>query len=313
MPQSTILRKKISPVRKSGFRSRRWNKNKVSNGVERPADIICRDFRLRLSQRTLLMGVLNRTPDSFSDGGMFMDRNHAVRHALKMAGEGADIIDIGGESTRPGASPVRVEEELDRTIPVIRKLAKSLEIPISIDTSKSEVAEEALKNGARIINDITGLKEDPRMAQVAAENNCPIVIMHIKGMPRTMQLDPKYEDLITEIIEGLKESIDIARTAGVEEEKIMIDPGIGFGKTAEHNLEILNNLERFKVLARPILIGVSRKAFIGKVLELEVDKRLMGTAASCALAITNGADIIRVHDVAEMRQVARMVDAILAA
>jgi len=267
-------------------------------------------FELDLNKRTHLMGILNRTPNSFSDGGLFMDESSAVTHALKMAEEGADIIDIGGESTRPGALDVSIKEEIERTVPVIKKLAGKLRIPISIDTSKAEVAEEALKNGAGIVNDITGLKKDPRIAKLAADFNVPVVIMHIKGSPRTMQLNPVYDDLIAEITESLEESIKIAKRAGVDEDKIIIDPGIGFGKTVEHNLQIINKLDKFKKLGKPILIGVSRKSFIGKVLNLDVGKRLIGTACACALAIANGADIIRVHDICQMREVSRMADAV---
>ncbi len=265
---------------------------------------------LKVEKRTLIMGVLNTTPDSFSDGGLFLNEDDAVKHALKMVKEGADIIDIGGESTRPGAKGVALDEELARTIPVIKKLAEKTNVLISIDTAKSDVARKALEAGASIVNDITGLKGDSHMAEVAAEFNATVVLMHIKGTPRTMQQNPVYKDLINEIIKSLKESIEIAETAGIDKDKIIIDPGIGFGKTTEHNLEIIDQLARFKALKKPILIGVSRKSFIGSVLDVEPDKRIMGTASSCALAIANGADIIRVHDVSEMKQVTRMTDAI---
>lgn len=273
-------------------------------------EMICGRFKLPLNQRTLLMGVLNRTPDSFSDGGLFLDHDKAVERVFEMVREGADIIDIGGESTRPGASKISLDEELERTIPIIKKLAGELEAPISIDTSKSEVARAALESGAAMVNDVSGLKSDPAMARVAADYNCSVVVMHSKGTPQTMQRDPVYKDLITEITKALKESINIAERAGVRREKIIIDPGIGFGKTTGHNLEIIKNLHRFEVLGKPILIGLSRKSFIGNVLNLEVDKRVMGGAAATALAIINGAGIIRVHDVARMREVARMADAI---
>lgn len=274
-------------------------------------DIVWQRFRLPISRRTVIMGILNRTPDSFSDGGLFMDEKEAIEHACAMAEKGADIIDIGGESTRPGADEVSIEEELERTIPIIKKLSARLKVPISIDTSKAEVAKEALKNGASIVNDITGLRKDSAMAKVVAKFDVPVVVMHIKGTPRTMQLSPAYDDLISEIIENLEESIDIAKNSGVDENKIIVDPGIGFGKTAEHNLCIINELHRFKVLGKPIMVGLSRKSFIGKVLDLEVDKRLLGTAACTALAIANGANIIRVHDVAAMREVAQMASAVL--
>ncbi len=205
-------------------------------------DISWGKFKLALSERTYIMGILNRTPDSFSDGGRFMKDEAAVKRIFEMASEGADIIDIGGESTRPGAQAVSVDVELERTIPIIRKVAGKIDIPISIDTSKSEVAGEALKNGAAMINDITGLNGDPRMAKVAADFGVPVVIMHIKGAPGTMQTNPHYDLLIDEVLASLKKSIELARGAGVKEDKIIVDPGIGFGKTTQHNLELLNNL-----------------------------------------------------------------------
>ena len=267
------------------------------------------------------MGVLNITPDSFSDGGVFLDKKRAVARALEMARDGADIIDIGGESTRPLAKPVSASEELKRTIPVIKAVAKKLDVPISIDTYKSEVAAAALKNGAAMINDITGFGGDSRLASVAAEFGVPVVIMHIKGTPRTMQQDIHYESLIDDLLASLRESIDLAAKAGVAKDKIIIDPGIGFGKTTEHNVEILNNLESFKVLERPILVGVSRKSFIVNTLkkynindeDIKISGRLMGTASSAAISIMNGANILRVHDVKEMVQVARIADAIKSA
>ena len=247
-----------------------------------------------------------------------MREEDAVRRVLEMASEGADIIDIGGESTRPGAEAVSADVELERTIPVIKRIAREIDIPISIDTSKSEVAREALKHGAAIINDITGLRGDPQMKEVAADFDVPVVIMHIKGVPRTMQVNPQYGSLIDDISTSLRESIELAKSAGVDEEKIIIDPGIGFGKTIEHNLAILNNIESFKILGRPVLIGVSRKSYIAKTLkknrinddEIEKSGRLMGTASSCAISISKGANILRVHDVKEMVQVARIADAI---
>jgi len=282
-------------------------------------DISWDRFNLALSKRTYIMGILNRTPDSFSDGGRFMKEEDAINRIFEMASEGADIVDIGGESTRPGAEAVSIEVELERTVPIIKKVASKLNIPISIDTSKSEVAKEALKNGAAIINDITGLKGDPRMVEVATDFDVPVVIMHIKGTPRTMQLNPYYDSLIDEILDSLKKSIKLAKNAGIDESKIIIDPGIGFGKTTRHNLEILNKLRAFKVLNRPILVGVSRKSYIVNTLrenrikdeDIEASGRLMGTAASCALCISKGANILRVHDVKQMVEVARIADAII--
>ncbi|NWF75408.1 MAG: dihydropteroate synthase [Nitrospirae bacterium] len=269
------------------------------------------DYSFDFSQKTYIMGILNVTPDSFSDGGQFFDKSSAIKRALQMVKEGADIIDIGGESTRPGSDPVPLEEELQRTIPLIEVLIKESNIPISIDTYKSEVAKRALDAGASMVNDISGLRFDPLMKSVVAQYKVPVVIMHIKGKPKDMQKDTVYEDLLSEIITYLKNSIDIAIKAGISEDKIIIDPGIGFGKTFEHNLEIIHNLQEFTVLKKPILIGPSRKAFIGKILgDAPPGERLEGTAAAVAISIMNGANIIRVHDVKEMARVAKMSDAI---
>lgn len=270
----------------------------------------CGRFSLELGKRTHVMGVLNRTPDSFSDAGKFMDEKSAIGRIRKMVRDGADIIDIGGESTRPGSRRVSVPEEMERTIPVIEKISGELEVPISIDTSKHEVAREAIRRGAAIVNDITGLKADPKMAGVISESGAAVCVMHIKGTPRDMQDNPVYGDLMAEIIGSLRESIDIALEAGISPDRIIVDPGIGFGKTVCHNLNIINRLSELKVLDKPILIGTSRKSFIGAVLNKTVGDRLMGTAATLALAIRGGADIIRVHDVKEMALVARMSDAV---
>ncbi len=275
-------------------------------------------FELDLSKRTHIMGILNRTPDSFTDGGLYMDEKEAIDRVFEMASEGADIIDIGGESTRPGAEPISVAEEMDRTIPVIRAVRLKIDVPISIDTYKAEVAREALKNGAAMINDITGLRGDDRMAKLAAEHGVPVVVMHIKGTPRTMQQDIHYDSLLEEIIASLQGSIDLAVKSGVNRNKIIIDPGIGFGKTTEHNLAILKNLGAFKALGYPILVGISRKSFILNTLkkcnindaDIISGGRLMGTASAAALSIANGANILRVHDVKEMVLVARIADAI---
>lgn len=263
-----------------------------------------------IGERTLIMGILNVTPDSFSDGGQYQDTETAIRHGIRMAEDGADVIDIGGESSRPGSDPVSVDEELSRVIPVIETLAKKIEISISIDTFKPDVARAALDAGASIINDITGLA-DERMRSLAAERKVPTVIMHMKGAPRNMQENPEYEDVISEIMAFFRERIALAVEAGLPEEYIIIDPGIGFGKTLEHNLEIIRDLADFKTLGRPILVGTSRKAFIGKILGgLPPTERLQGTAATVAISIANGANIIRVHDVKEMSQVAKMADAL---
>ena len=259
--------------------------------------------------KTLIMGVLNITPDSFSDGGKYFSKNAAIKHALKLINEGSDIIDVGGESTRPGASPLTIEEEITRVIPVIKEIRKlSKNILISIDTYKSEVAKEAVKYGANIINDISGLVMDDRMVHIAAELDVPVIIMHLKGTPMDMQVNPTYENLISEITEFLRTQIQYALKNGVKKHNIIIDPGIGFGKTIEHNFKIIANLEKFKKIGFPILIGPSRKSFIGNLLKLPLDKRLEGTAASIAIGIVNGARIVRVHDVLEMKRVSSIAD-----
>lgn len=268
--------------------------------------------RLDLSGHTFVMGVLNVTPDSFSDGGRFLDKAKAVQRALEIAREGADIIDIGGESTRPGAGPVSAREELTRVIPVILAVSKKTCVPISIDTMKAEVAEEAIRAGASIVNDVSGLKHDKNMASVAAKYGVRLIVMHMKGTPKDMQLKPRYKDVVKDVIKDLKISIKTARAAGVADEKIIVDPGIGFGKTFRHNLEILNRLEEFKELKRPICVGVSRKSFIGKTLGIkDPEGRLIGTIAASVIAIMKGAGLIRVHDVKEAAQAVRMADSIL--
>jgi len=268
---------------------------------------------LDLSSRTHLMGILNVTPDSFSDEGKFLKIEDAVRHGIKMTQEGADMIDVGGESTRPGSDPVTIEEELSRVIPVIEALSKEIDVPISIDTYKSEVAKKALDAGAEMINDISALRFDPQMKKIAAERQVPIVLMHIKGTPKNMQQNPYYDDVIEEIIKYLKESTKRAKDAGIEKENIIIDPGIGFGKRLEDNLNILKNLKKFSILDCPILVGPSRKSFIGKILDLPVEERLEGSLAALAVSIMNGANIVRVHDVKEGKRVASLVDEILRA
>jgi dihydropteroate synthase len=261
-------------------------------------------------KRTFIMGILNVTPDSFSEKGTFFDVDAAVRRGMEMAEEGADIIDIGGESTRPGAEPVSSDEEIRRVIPVIEGLAPKVKIPISIDTYKAEVARRALEAGADIVNDISGLRFDPKMAGVAAAHKAPVIIMHIQGTPRDMQLSPTYQSLVREVMTYLEEGIKIAEEAGIPHERVIIDPGIGFGKTLEHNLTIMKNLEAFRTLGKPILIGPSRKSFIGKVTGAKVEERIPGTAATIAIGAIKGADIIRVHDIREGVQAARMADAI---
>ena len=272
--------------------------------------------------KTRIMGVVNLTPDSFSGDGIYKSQiksrkrgvgvvDEAVRIAERMVERGADIIDLGGESTRPGARPVSLNEEIDRVIPVIKKLIKRIKAPISIDTSKAEVARQALDLGASIINDISGLHNNSYLVDLAGRYNAGVVIMHIKGSPRTMQNNPRYKSLIPEIIDYLNKAIKVVAGAGVDSKKIIVDPGIGFGKTTSHNLEILRRLREFKVLGKPLLVGTSRKSLIGNVLGLPVEKRLWGTAATIAIAINNGADIVRVHDVGEMAEVVKMADAIV--
>lgn len=273
--------------------------------------IIWANYSLDFSKKTYIMGVLNVTPDSFSDGGLFFSEKKAIEHAFRLIEDGADIIDIGGESTRPGSEPIPIEEEIRRTVPVIKAISKEIKVPISIDTYKSELARHALDTGASIVNDISGLRFDPDMPKVVAEYGVPAIIMHIKGRPKDMQQNPVYEALLPEIMDYLKVSIGLAIKSGISEDKIIIDPGIGFGKTLEHNLEIIKNLKEFTLLGKPIAIGVSRKAFIGKILgDVPPLERLEGTAAAVAISIFNGANIVRVHDVKEISRVVKVADAI---
>lgn len=268
-------------------------------------------FNFDFLKKTYIMGILNVTPDSFYDGGKYSNVEKAIHRGLQLIEQGADILDIGGESTRPGALPVSLDEELKRVIPVIEGITKRVKIPISIDTYKAKVAEEAINVGASIINDISGLRFDPEMVSVAAKYNTPVILMHIKGHPKDMQKNPHYYALIPEIIEYLRTSIIIAKEAGIQEDKIILDPGIGFGKLPEHNLEIIGNLREFTSLGKPILIGVSRKSFIGKILnDAPPEGRLEGTAAAVAVSIINGANIVRVHDVDYISKIVKVVDAI---
>ena len=268
-------------------------------------------FDLDLAKKTHVMGILNITPDSFSDGGMHFDAQTAISSGVQMVNDGADIIDIGGESTRPGSEPVPIEEELRRTIPVIEELSQKISVPISIDTYKAEVARQALAAGAAIVNDISGLRFDPEMPKIVAQYAVPVVMMHIKGRPRDMQQNPVYQALIPEIMDYFRISIRLARKFGIPDHMMIIDPGIGFGKTFDHNLEILNNLEQFILLEKPLLVGPSRKAFLGKILDgAPSSERREGTAAAVAVSVMKGANIVRVHDVKEMAKVVKVVDAI---
>ncbi len=259
-----------------------------------------------------IMGIVNVTPDSFSDGGLFLDPERAIEHARRLAADGADLLDVGGESTRPGARAVSADEELERVVPVLEGLA-DLGVPISIDTSKVAVATRALDAGAVIVNDVTALRTEPELAALCAERDCGVVLMHMQGTPRTMQENPTYDDVVDDVKAFLAERIEFATGEGVSEERIWVDPGIGFGKTVDHNLELLRRLHELRGLGRPIVVGTSRKSFIGMLTGREVDERLGGTIASNVLALRAGADILRVHDVAEVREALFVADAILTA
>jgi dihydropteroate synthase len=261
-----------------------------------------------LSRRTHIMGIVNVTPDSFSDGGRYWGLDEAVAHARRLAEEGADFIDVGGESTRPGSEPVPIDEELRRVVPVIERLATELPIPISIDTYKARVAEAAIKAGATIINDISGLTFDREMLDVAVRHQATVVIMHMQGTPKTMQQNPTYENVTREVGSFLEQQVQRARSAGIRQ--VMVDPGIGFGKNLQHNLQLIRELSALTSLGCPILVGPSRKSFIGAILDLPVHDRLEGTAAAVTACILNGAHVIRVHDVKEMKRVARVADAV---
>jgi dihydropteroate synthase len=259
-----------------------------------------------------LMGVVNVTPDSFSDGGLFLDPDIAIDHGRALAADGADLLDVGGESTRPGAEAVSAEEERRRVVPVVAGLAGTA-VPVSIDTYKRSVAEAALDVGARVVNDVTALRADPELAGLCADRECEVVLMHMLGTPQTMQDNPVYEDVVDEVKAFLAERIERAVSEGVAEARITVDPGIGFGKTVEHNLELLRRLGELRDLGRPICVGTSRKSFIGKITGRPVDQRLGGTIASCVLAYANGAAVLRVHDVREVREALTAAEAILGA
>ena len=280
-------------------------------------------FRLKLNsqtlvlgERTLLMGVLNVTPDSFSDGGKFFDVQRAIEHALQMEKAGAALLDIGAESTRPGSQGISAEEELQRLLPVLGGLCRLLKIPISIDTQKAEVAGAALDAGAQIINDISGLQSDPRIAELAARRRAPLILMHMRGEPRTMQAEPFARGVMKDVLQGLRRSVALARKAGVAKSQIILDPGIGFGKSFAQNYELLQKLPQLAKLGYPLLVGTSRKGFLGATLARDgkpapPEERIWGAAATVTASILNGAHIVRVHDVAEMAQVARVADCLL--
>ena len=261
-------------------------------------------------EETGIMGIINVTPDSFSDGGKYANVEAAVMRAKQMVADGADIIDIGGESSRPGAEPITANEECRRVIPVVQALAEQFQIPISVDTYKAKVAREALSAGACVINDITALHGDPNMCQIVADAQAGVILMHMQGVPATMQKTPTYQNVVAEVHAWLTEVASQAVDRGIDSSRIMIDPGIGFGKTFDHNLEILRHLMQFRGIGYPMLVGVSRKKFIGRILDLPVHQREEGTAATVAWSIINGANVVRVHDVAKMKQVAQVIDTI---
>ena len=269
------------------------------------------DWCLNPKRKTLVMGIVNVTPDSFSDGGKFFSPQDAISHASKLIDQGADIIDIGGESTRPGAEQISESEELNRVIPVIEKIRdENPKKLISIDTTKASVAKHAVEVGADIINDVSGLSFDNNMKNTVASLNIPVIIMHMKGNPRNMQLNPKYKDIIYEILDFFKKKIKIAIQSGINHKMIILDPGIGFGKTVQHNFELLSRLNELNVLELPIMIGPSRKSFIGITLDLPPDDRIEGTAAAVSAGVMNGASIVRVHDVKSMKRVVKIIDEI---
>jgi len=287
-----MVRRKPSPLKR-----RRQNKMLLDELLE--------------ENRVLVMGILNVTPDSFSDGGLYVDLDKAVVHGESLEADGADIIDVGGVSTRPFSEPVPVEEEIKRVVPVIKKLSQRVSIPISIDTTRAEVANRAIEAGAVIVNDIGALRLDPALGSLVADADIPIILMHMQGTPQTMQISPHYDDVMGDIIDFLSDSINLAVSKGIRRENIIIDPGIGFGKTANHNLTIIKELERLNSLERPILIGASRKAFIGEVLGVkEPARRDIGSLAVTAVSVMNGASIVRAHDVKRSVEVVRMAEAI---
>ena len=276
-----------------------------------------RSHALILGERTLVMGVLNITPDSFSDGGAYLDSEAAIARALQIQKDGADILDIGGESTRPGASPISSEEEIRRVLPVIKVLRGKLRIPMSVDTQRADVAEAALRAGAEILNDVSALRTDQRLAEIARRARAPLILMHMRGTPQTMQRGPFARDVIRDVMAGLREAVALAKRAGLAKSQLLLDPGIGFGKKHEQNFEILARLPELARLGCPIVIGTSRKAFLGKALaapdgtSAPPGERLLGTAATVTASILGGAHIVRVHDVAEMVQVVRIADQVV--
>jgi dihydropteroate synthase len=282
----------------------------VIKGYESKGYVLLKnDRKMMLGKRTRIMGIVNVTPDSFSDGGQFFGTKEAVSQGILLAKQGADILDIGGESTRPFSNPVSIDEELSRVIPVIKGICKKVKVPVSIDSYHPEVAEKAIRAGASIVNDINGLREKG-MAELCARKKVPVVIMHMKGTPKTMQKEPVYKDCVGEVYDFLAQRAQVALDAGVKPERIVIDPGIGFGKRVEDNLVLLKKLGEFRSMGFPLLLGTSRKSFMGAISGTEVDSRLYGSLGSVAASVVNGADIVRVHDVKETRQTLQIVDAV---
>ena len=263
-----------------------------------------------LADRVHIMGILNITPDSFSDGGRYMNSDEAVAHAMAMIEQGAHVLDVGAESSRPGAMPIEAQEERRRLIPIVRAICRRTPVPVSVDTTKASIAEEALDEGAAMINDISALRFDTKMADVVARSGAGLVLMHMLGTPQTMHQLARYTDVVEEVRRFLQARLKAACEAGICSDRILLDPGIGFGKNYTHSLALLNHLESFQTLGRPLMVGVSRKAFIGKVLDRPIDERLMGTAGATAVAVMKGARMVRVHDVAPIRDVVNMIEAI---
>jgi dihydropteroate synthase len=284
----------------------------VSLAPVAPHDLRVGDRVLPTSRRCLVMGIVNVTPDSFSDGGRYLDHRAAVAHGLALAAEGADLLDVGGESTRPGAAYVEEAVELDRVLPVVEALAAATDVPVSIDTRKAAVARAALRAGAALVNDVSAGRDDPELLGVAAEAKAPVVLMHMRGTPATMQDDPRYQDVVAEVEAFLAERCAAAEDAGVASEALVVDPGIGFGKRDEHNYALLADLARLTRLGHPLLVGTSRKGFIGRALDLPMHERLEGTAATVVWAVERGARIVRVHDVRHVVRTVRMTEALMA-
>ena len=277
-----------------------------------PHDLRVGDRVLPTATRCLVMGVVNVTPDSFSDGGRYLDHQAAIAHGLALAGEGADLLDVGGESTRPGAAYVDEATELDRALPVVEALAKASDVPVSIDTRKAAVARAALAAGAAVVNDVSAGRDDPDLLGVAAQAKAPVVLMHMRGIPATMQEDPRYEDVVAEVEAFLADRCAAAEAAGVAHDALVVDPGIGFGKRDEHNYALLAGLPRLTRLGHPLLVGTSRKGFVGRALDAPVHERLEGSAAAVVWAVERGARIVRVHDVRHMVRTVRMTEALMA-